>query len=236
MITRPLAQSRADQRRFVNRTSETREVLRRVAIASRCWCWASRAAAGARCSTTLLGCWDARRSRGNRWWWTARWPKSGAGSPRCRRAIAATREAGPARMAQELQALALPDGPFGEVVQPAILMELVDLLGDRLAALDRGVCLMIDGISPAVAHGVFGSLRNELWSLEGASWVVAGDAAAKPLFLEPPADAFFAKTVELAPLDPADAAKLLRAHARSSQMSRSPRPSRLNPAETRGGC
>jgi energy-coupling factor transporter ATP-binding protein EcfA2 len=116
------------------------------------------------------------------------------------------------RWLQELQALALPDGPFGEVVQPAILMELVDLLGDRLAALEGGVCLMIDGISPAVAHGVFGSLGNELWALEGAAWVVAGDTAAGPLYREPPADAFFARTVELAPLSPADAAKLLRAH------------------------
>ena len=87
-------------------------------------------------------------------------------------------EAPRGRWLQELQALALPDGPFGEVVQPAILMELVDLLGDRLAALDRGVCLMIDGISPTVAHAVFGSLRNELWALEGAAWVVAGDTAA----------------------------------------------------------
>lgn len=71
---------------------------------------------------------------------------------------------------------------------------------------------MIDGISPTVAHAVFGSLRNELWALEGAAWVVAGDTAAGSLYREPPADAFFARTVELAPLSPADAAKLLRAH------------------------
>lgn len=116
------------------------------------------------------------------------------------------------RWLQELQALALPDGPFGEVAEPAILMELVDLLGDRLATLERGVCLMIDGISPTVAHAVFGSLRNELWALDGATWVVAGDLADGPLYREPPADAFFARTVELGPLDDADAAKLLGAH------------------------
>jgi len=122
-------------------------------------------------------------------------------------------EAPRGRWLQDLQALALPDGPFGDVAQPAILMELVDLLGDRLAALARGVCLMIDGISPTVAHGVFGGLRNELWALEGAAWVVAGDIAERPLYREPPADAFFARTVELAPLSANDAAKLLRAHA-----------------------
>jgi hypothetical protein len=121
-------------------------------------------------------------------------------------------EASRGRWLQEFQALTLPDGPFGEVAQPAILMELVDLVGERLAALHRGVCLMIDGISPRVAHALFGSLRNELWALEGAAWVVAGDLASGALYKEPPADAFFARTVELGPLSDADAAKLLRAH------------------------
>ncbi len=116
------------------------------------------------------------------------------------------------RWIEELQALSMPDGPFGQVIQPAILMELVDLLGERLAALQRPVCLMVDGIAPTVAHGVFGSLRNELWALQGASWVVAGDTAAETLYLEPPADAFFERTIKLDPLSDADSAKLLRAH------------------------
>lgn len=114
---------------------------------------------------------------------------------------------------EDLRALSMPDGPFGDVAQPAILMELIDLLGERLAALERPVCLMVDGIAPAVAHRVFGSLRNELWSLQGASWVVAGDRAAERLYLEPPADAFFEHVLGLGPLTEADAAKLLRAHA-----------------------
>ena len=214
-MTRPLAASRADQRRFVDRTAETREVLRAVAdgqpllvlgepgsgrsslLDHVAWLLGREAeplesvvVSGELASTPahLLGVLVARLQR------------------------LAEPEAPRGRWLQELQALALPDGPFGEVVQPAILMELVDLLGDRLAALGRGVCLMIDGISPTVAHGVFGSLRNELWALEGAAWVVAGDAAAKSLYLEPPADAFFARTVELQPLPHADAVKLLRAH------------------------
>jgi hypothetical protein len=91
-------------------------------------------------------------------------------------------------------------------------MELVDLLGERLAALERPPCLMVDGIAPTVAHGVFGSLRNELWALPSVAWVVAGDSAAEALYLEPPADAFFERTVRLGPLTDADAAKLLRAH------------------------
>ncbi|HKO28667.1 MAG TPA: hypothetical protein VJU80_14505, partial [Solirubrobacteraceae bacterium] len=116
------------------------------------------------------------------------------------------------RWIEDLRALSMPDGPFGQVIQPAILMELVDLLGERLAALERPVCLMVDGIAPTVAHGVFGSLRNELWALEGAAWVVAGDIAAEALYLEPPADAFFERIVKLGPLTDADSAKLLRAH------------------------
>jgi len=118
----------------------------------------------------------------------------------------------PARWLEDLRALSMPDGPFGQVAQPAILIELVDLLGDRLAALERPACLMVDGIAPTVAHGMFGSLRNELWALPGAAWVLAGDIAAATLYLEPPADAFFERTVKLGPLTDADAAKLLRAH------------------------
>lgn len=116
------------------------------------------------------------------------------------------------RWIEDLRALSMPDGPFGQVAQPAILMELVDLLGERLAALGRPVCLMVDGVAPTVAHPVFGSLRNELWALDGAAWVVAGNSAAETLYLEPPADAFFEHTVKLGPLTDADAAKLVRAH------------------------
>jgi energy-coupling factor transporter ATP-binding protein EcfA2 len=112
----------------------------------------------------------------------------------------------------DLRALSMPDGPFGQVVQPAIVIELVDLLGERLAALKRPVCLMIDGIAPTVAHGVFGGLRNELWALANASWVVAGDTTGEALYLEPPADAFFERTIRIGPLTDSDAKKLLRAH------------------------
>jgi hypothetical protein len=216
MTIRPLAESRADQRRFVDRTVETRDVMRGVADGQ---------------PALVLGVpGSGRTSLLNHVAWLlgrestprdsvvvsgelARNPAQLLGVLVARLQRLAEPEAPRGRWLQELQALALPDGPFGEVVQPAILMELVDLLGDRLATLERGVCLMIDGISPTVAHAVFGSLRNELWALEGAAWVVAGDTAAGPLYREPPADAFFARTVELAPLSPADAAKLLRAHA-----------------------
>jgi hypothetical protein len=215
MLIRPLAQSRADQRRLVDRARETQEIVRAVAAAEPALVLGEPGSGRtsllnhvawllgrepdpreavvvpgelARTPAQLLGVLVARLHR-----------LSEPGAPR-------------GRWLDELRALSMPDGPFGQVVQPAIVMELVDLLGERLAARQHDVVLMIDGIAPAVAHGVFGSLRNELWALEGASWIVAGDTADGPLYREPPADAFFARVVALGPLSDADAAKLVRAH------------------------
>ncbi len=215
MSLRPLAQSRADQRRFVDRARETREIARAV---------------GASQPVLLLGDPGSGRTSllNHVAWLLAREPQprdsvvvSGelARDPAQLLGVLVARlqrlvepEGSRTRWLDDLRALSMPDGPFGEVVAPAILMELVDVLGERLAALERPVCLMIDGVSPTVAHGVFGSLRNELWALPAAGWVVAGDAAAGPLYREPPADAFFERVIELGPLPRTDAAKLLRAH------------------------
>jgi hypothetical protein len=211
----PLIQSLADQRRFVDRSVQTRDLLRGVRDRQPMLLLGEPGSG----RTSLLNhvAWRLKRESdageavvvsGE----LARSPAQLLGVLVARLQRVAAPDARRGRWLQELQALALPDGPFGNVVEPAILMELVDLLGERLAALERGICLMVDGISPRVAHAVFGSLRNELWALEGAAWVVAGDLADGPLYREPPADAFFPRTVELGPLDDADAAKLLRAH------------------------
>jgi energy-coupling factor transporter ATP-binding protein EcfA2 len=216
MMNRPLAASRADQRRFVDRTAETREVLRAVADGQPVLVLGEPGSGRSSLLNHvawLLGREPEQRESVAISGELARDPAQLLGVLVARLQRLAEPDAPRARWLQELQALTLPNGPFGDVVQPAILMELVDLLGDRLAALERGVCLMIDGISPTVAHAVFGSLRNELWALEGAAWVVAGDTADGPLYRQPPADAFFARTVELAPLSHADAVKLVRAHA-----------------------
>jgi energy-coupling factor transporter ATP-binding protein EcfA2 len=215
MANQPLAQSRADQRRFVDRTPETDAIIRAVQR------WQPVLVLGERGSgrTSLLNhvAWLLGRREGPRQ--TVMVAGELAGNPSQLLGVLVARlqrlaEPGGSRgrWIEELQALSMPDGPFGQVIQPAILMELVDLLGERLAALQRPVCVMVDGISPRVAHGVFGSLRNELWALPNASWVVAGDSAAEALYLEPPADAFFEHTVRLGPLTEADSAKLLRAH------------------------
>ena len=215
MALQPLAQSRADQRRFVGRARETDDIIRAVA-ASRPVLLLGERGSG---RTSLLNhvAWLLARQKepcqsvivsGE----VAGTPSQLLGVLVARVQRVAEPDGSRGRWIDDLRALSMPDGPFGQVVQPAIVMELVDLLGERLAALDRPVCLMVDGIAPTVAHGVFGNLRNELWALQGASWVVAGDSAAEALYLEPPADAFFEQAVKLGPLSDADAAKLLRAH------------------------
>jgi hypothetical protein len=215
MAIQPLARSRADQRRFVDRTRETDAIIRAVAASQPVLVLGERGSG----RTSLLNhvAWllahqtDTRRTvivSGE----LASNPSQLLGVLVARVGRLAEPGGSPAGWLEDLRALSMPDGPFGQAVQPAILMELVDLLGERLTALERPVGLMVDGITPAVAHGVFGSLRNELWALPGAAWVVAGDSAAESLYLEPPADAFFEHTVKLGPLTDTDAAKLLRAH------------------------
>ncbi len=215
MLIQPLAQSRSDQRRFVDRDEETRSIIAAVKASQPVLVLGGRGSG----RTSLLNhvAWllahdetprDSVLISGE----LARDPAQLLGVLVARIGRLAAPGGSRARWLEDLQALSMPDGPFGTVVQPAILMELIDLLGERLAELERPVCLMIDEVLPAVAHGVFGTLRNELWALPGASWIVAGESAAGPLYREPPADAFFAHTVVLAPLSDADARKLLHAH------------------------
>jgi energy-coupling factor transporter ATP-binding protein EcfA2 len=215
MGTQPLAQSRADQRRFVDRTRETGAIVGAIAASQPVLVLGERGSG----RTSMLNhvAWLLARAEEPRQ--TVMVSGELAGNPSQLLGVLVARvgqlaEPGGSRgrWIEDLRALSMPDGPFGQVIQPAILIELVDLLGERLAALAQPVCLMVDGIAPAVAHGVFGSLRNELWALPGAAWVVAGDSAAETLYLEPPADAFFERPVKLGPLTDRDAAKLLRAH------------------------
>jgi hypothetical protein len=215
MANQPLAQSRADQRRFVDRSHETDMIIRAVGGSQPVLLLGDRGSG----RTSLLNhvAWLLGRQQEPRQ--TVMVSGELAGNPsqllgvlvaRVGRLAEPTSARG--RWIEDLRALSMPDGPFGEVAQPAILIELVDLLGERLAQLGRPACLMVDGIAPTVAHGVFGSLRNELWALDNLAWVVTGDTAAESLYLEPPADAFFERTVRLGPLTDADARKLLRAH------------------------
>jgi len=215
MLLQPLAQSRADQRRFIDRGADTRSIIEAVKASRPVLVLGERGSG----RTSLLNhvSWLLARDEEPRdsvlvSGELARDPAQLLGVLVARVGRLSEPGGSRARWLEDLRALSTPDGPFGEVVQPAILMELLDLLGERLSELERPVCLMIDEVSPAVAHGVFGTLRNELWTLEGVSWIVAGESAAGALYREPPADAFFAHTVTLVPLSDADARKLLSVH------------------------
>jgi energy-coupling factor transporter ATP-binding protein EcfA2 len=215
MSAQPLAQSRADQLRFVDRTREADAIIRAVAASQPVLLLGERGSG----RTSLLNHVAWRLAHQSEPRDTVMVSGESASNPSQLLGVLVARvgrlaepTGSRARWIEDLRALSLPDGPFGQVAQPAILMELVDLLSERLAELDRPVCVLVDGIAPRVAHGVFGSLRNELWTLESTSWVVTGDGAAEALYLEPPADAFFEHTVNLGPLADADAAMLLSAH------------------------
>jgi hypothetical protein len=215
MPSQPLAQSQADQRRFTDRRSETDAILRAVAASQPVLVLGERGSG----RTSLLNhvAWRLARQKEPRPavivnGELANTPSQLLGILVARVQRLAEPGGSRTRWIEDLQALSMPDGPFGQVAQPAIVIELVDLLAERLGALEHPVCLMVDGIAPTVAHGVFGGLRNELWALAGVAWVVAGDSGAETLYLEPPADAFFEHTIRLGPLTDSDAAKLLRAH------------------------
>jgi energy-coupling factor transporter ATP-binding protein EcfA2 len=215
MSIQPLAKSRSDQRRFIDRDEETRSIIDAVKASQPVLVLGERGSGRTSLLNRVAGLLahdeqprDSVLISGE----LARDPAQLLGVLVARVGHLAQRGGSRARWLEDLQALSTPDGPFGAVVQPAILMELIDLLGERLAELERPVCLAIDEVLPAVAHGVFGTLRNELWTLQGASWIVAGETAAGPLYREPPADAFFARTVMLAPLSDTNARKLLHTH------------------------
>ncbi|MCL2419056.1 MAG: ATP-binding protein, partial [Conexibacteraceae bacterium] len=213
VLSRPLSQTAADQRLFVDREQECAAVLRVIEAGQPVLLLGERGSG----RTSLLNrvAWQLARSTEQH---VVMMSGETVEDPAQFFGVLIARlhrlspSGGRAAWIQELQALSLPDGPFGKVAKPAIVMELIDLLGDRLAKAELPVRVLIDGMSPTVAHGVFGTLRNELWALDGVSWVLAGDSSARALYLEPPADAFFESVVELAPLADADAARLVRAH------------------------
>ena len=78
------------------------------------------------------------------------------------------------------------------------LLSRLDLIAQLVGALETRVAVVIDGVAnPAVAHTVFGQLRNELWQMEQVTWVLGGAASQRGRYLEPPADAFWESVIDL---------------------------------------
>jgi hypothetical protein len=195
---RPLRPTRADQRRFVGRTRETRELLDAVdggrnALVLGVY--------GSGKSSLLAHAAYERRDAGRRWVIV---PGEAAATPAALllRILAELDADAAARWEARLATRARSADPL---LEPALVAQLLDELDERA----RGTVIAIDGIAPGVAHALFGSARNEVWSLGETSWVVAGRLEERDLLLRPPADAFFEATIVLAPLGDADARRLL---------------------------
>jgi Cdc6-like AAA superfamily ATPase len=155
MGIQPLAQSRADQRRFVDRTRETDAIIRAIAASQPVLLLGDRGSG----RTSLLNHVASLLSRQKESRDTVMVSGELASNPSQLLGVLLARiqrlaepVGSGARWIEDLRGLAMPDGPFGQVAQPAILMELVDLLGERLAALRRPMCLIVDGITPTVAR------------------------------------------------------------------------------------
>jgi hypothetical protein len=89
------------------------------------------------------------------------------------------------------------------------LLDLLDGIREATAGRPPAVVLVDELPSPAVAHTLFGRLRDEVWALP-LRWVVTADRSERPLYLRPPTDAFFEVVVELDPLNLETTSDLLR--------------------------
>jgi len=80
--------------------------------------------------------------------------------------------------------------------------------------------IMIDGLlEGGIGFDVFGRLRDELWT-SGHTWIVAVRQRESGPLRTPPADAFWARVVEIPPLDSEEAATLLRLGLDQEELAR----------------
>jgi AAA ATPase domain len=199
-MLRPLRPTRADQRRFVDRARETRELL---------------AAADGGRNALVLGAYGSgkssllahaayeRRDAPRRWVIV---PGETAATPAALLLRILTGLDQPAAERWEAR-LATRTRSADALLEPTLVAQLLDELDERA----RETVLAIDGVAPGVAHALFGSARNEVWALGDTTWVVAGRLEERDLLLRPPADAFFEATIALDPLADDDARALLEA-------------------------
>lgn len=68
--------------------------------------------------------------------------------------------------------------------------------------------IIVDDVTAAAGHALFGQYRDEVWAT-GYLWVVSVRENERAGLLTPPADAFFEKVVDLAPLSPGEMLELI---------------------------
>lgn len=77
---------------------------------------------------------------------------------------------------------------------------LTGLDGLRRGLPNQHAYVLVDDLPPESARTLFGRLRDELWELP-LTWLAAADKRDRLVYTEPPADAFFGRTLDLEPLD-----------------------------------
>ena len=90
---------------------------------------------------------------------------------------------------------------------------LADAMRDRQGELKEPASwiqpvVLVDDADAEISHTLFGRARDEVWAIP-VLWIVAGDETREGEFLRPPADAFFGRTLRLAPLDKEQARQVL---------------------------
>jgi energy-coupling factor transporter ATP-binding protein EcfA2 len=98
------------------------------------------------------------------------------------------------------------------------LLTQLRALGRALPEEQHRIVLVDEMPSPQTAHTLFGRLRDELWELP-IVWVVAADERDDGSYREPPADAFWQRTVAIPSLSADDARDLLLRRLDDTQMS-----------------
>jgi hypothetical protein len=96
----------------------------------------------------------------------------------------------------------------------AVVRDLDDagqIVGDGLR-----LVIVVDDVDARAGHELFGRWRDELWEL-GIQWVVCARPETAAVLAQPPADAFFERTVQVGPLGARAGADLLRRRHRISQ-------------------
>ncbi len=88
-----------------------------------------------------------------------------------------------------------------------VASELIAELGERAGG--RHVVIALDDVPASAGNALFGTLRDELWSIE-MRWLVTVSTADVGALMRPPADAFFESRIELGPLPLGDSIEILR--------------------------
>jgi predicted transcriptional regulator len=86
--------------------------------------------------------------------------------------------------------------------------ELIAELGERASRRDS-IVIALDDAPAGAGNALFGTLRDELWSID-LRWLVTVATSEKGVLMRPPADAFFESQVELGPLAVSDSIEILR--------------------------